>query len=832
MRYPFLFVLLVLRLALAAAIAPAETPAKPTQMLGAFITPTDAWASSAQSAAGRTARKLIDGSGWGETFPGSGVYVHTNNVGSDGTCMWNGDPNSWLVFDLGRTFRVNGIYVWNYNEGGGWNSRGVKDVAILASSDGKEFRPVGTLTLAEASGQDDDPGQTVAFPAPVSARYFKLQILSNYRGGESSGLAEVRFSNADARPVAAGVSTRKPQYARPRYPRRPIGQPLPGAENIVYPADAGVVDVTKSPYFAKGDGKRDDTAAIQKALDDHPSQGAIIYLPNGLYLISDTLHWPHGSNPGGEERETVLQGQSRAGTVIQLRDYCPGFGSARHPKAPLWTGLRPAQRFGNEIHNLTVDTGVGNPGACGLQFIANNQGGVYDVSIVSGDGQGVIGLDLGYTDEQGPCLIKNVSVRGFDLGVHVASSVDSETLEHLTLEHQNKAGFRNDGQPCTIRDLRSVNAVPAFIAAGGFSVLIGAHLQGIGAASGQPAVIADAPLSARDLHATGYQFALAARVGEKRDLAGPDIPLFLSKPAASLFGPPGPPLNLPIQETPEAPRDPLSRWAGPQKFGAKADGEGDASAAIQQAIDSGATTVYLPRGNYRIGRTVVIRGNVRRLIGCKANLSIIAPLNSQTQPVFRFAPGSQPVVTLEGINTDFSSGPFFFMEDNSARTLVLRRLGINFQGADAFHGQGPGTVFLEDVVGRYFRFHHQTVWARQFNPEGEGLHVLNDGGTLWILGLKTEGGGTLLETRKGGRTELLGSFSYTTDQGKLAPMFVIDNSQAAFSFSEVCYSGDPFATIVRETEGGETREMKMTAPDWGGHLTLFTARGAAHGITP
>jgi len=802
-------------------------PARPTQSLGAFITPTDAWASSSQTAAGRTPHKLIDGSGWGESRPGSGVYVHTSDVGSDGNCMWNGDPDSWLVFDLGRPCRINGVYVWNYNEGGGWNSRGVKGMAIFASSDGKAFRPVGTFTLAEASGRDDDAGQVVPFPAVAQARYFKFQIRSNYKGGENSGLAEVRFSNAEAKALTVRPIAWKPTYARPRYPNRGLGQPLAGAENIVYPADAGVVDVTQAPYFARGDGKADDTAAIQKALDDHPSQGAILYLPNGVYLVSDTLHWPHGGNPGGEEKETVLQGQSRVGTVLLLRDRCPGFGDARHPKAPLYTGKGPAQRFGNEIHNLTVDTGVGNPGACGIQFIANNQGGVYDVSIVSGDGQGVIGLDMGYTDEQGPCLIKNVSVRGFDLGVHVATSVASETLEHITLAGQNKAGLRNDGQPCTVRDLRSTNTVSAFVAAGGFSVLVGAHLKGTGAASGQPAVVAEAPLSARDIVTTGYKIALADRVGSRRDLAGPNIPLFLSKPAASLFGPPGPPLALPVRETPEAPWDKPSAWAAPQKYGAKADSDQDASAAIQQAIDSGATTVYLPRGDYKIGHTVVVRGNVRRIIGCKANLSIVAPLNGQAQPVFRFGDGAQPVVTVEGMNTDFGGGPFYFVEDNSARTLVLRRLAINFQAADAFHGQGPGTVFLEDVVGRYFRFHGETVWARQFNPEGDGLHVLNDGGTLWILGLKTEGGGTLLETRSGGRTELLGSFSYTTDQGKLAPMLVVIDSQAAFSFSEVCYSGDPFATIVRETRGGETREMTRTDPRWGGHLTLFTAGGPA-----
>jgi len=441
----------------------------------------------------------------------------------------------------------------------------------------------------------------------------------------------------------------------------------------------------------------------------------------------------------------------------------------------------------------------------------------------------MVGLDMGYTDEQGPCLIKNVLVRGFDLGVRIASSVDSETSEHVTVEYQNVAGVRNDGQPCPIRDLRSLNAVCAFVAAGGFSVLVGARLRGLPGAAGRAAIRADAPLSARDVETSGYGAAIADRVEGRRDIAGPDVPLFLTKPAANLFGVHGPALALPIRETPEVPWDAPSKWAAPHRTAA--EGGGDWSAVLQRAIDSGATTVYLPRGDYSVGHTVVLRGNVRRLVGCKADLNVVAPLNGEAQPVFRFGSGAQPVVTLEGLNTDFGGGPFWFMEDDPERTLVLRRLAINFGAANAFHGTGPGVVFIEDMVGRYFRLHHETVWARQFNPEGEGLHVLNDGGTLWTLGLKTEGGGTLLETRASRRAELLGSFSYTTGGGKLAPMLVVDNAQAAFSFGEVCCSGDPFAVIVRETRGAETRGMTMADPRRAGHLTLLTAGAPVHGTT-
>ena len=118
-----------------------------------------------------------------------------------------------------------------------------------------------------------------------------------------------------------------------------------------------------------------------------------------------------------------------------------------------------------------------------------------------------------------------------------------------------------------------------------------------------------------------------------------------------------------------------------------------------------------------------------------------------------------------------------------------------------------GEVFLEDVVGDDFRFRKQRVWARQLNIENEGTHLTNDGGDLWVLGYKTERGGTLLDTRGGGRSEVLGGFSYTTTAGKLAPMFVNTDSSVWAFFAEVCYSGDPFAVRVQETRGGETKNV-------------------------
>jgi serine/threonine protein kinase len=104
-----------------------------------------------------------------------------------------------------------------------------------------------------------------------------------------------------------------------------------GAGDVVFPADAGVVDVTKPPYNAKADGRTDSTAAIQMALKDFRASHAIIYLPKGTFLISDTLRWGEGLNDSSGYRRLSLQGQSGKDTVIKLKDSCTGFGDPRPP---------------------------------------------------------------------------------------------------------------------------------------------------------------------------------------------------------------------------------------------------------------------------------------------------------------------------------------------------------------------------------------------------------------------------------------------------------------------------------------------------------------------
>jgi hypothetical protein len=147
------------------------------------------------------------------------------------------------------------------------------------------------------------------------------------------------------------------------------------------------------------------------------------------------------------------------------------------------------------------------------------------------------------------------------------------------------------------------------------------------------------------------------------------------------------------------------------------------------------------------------------------------------------------------------------LEIATARTVVLR--SVSDCDLTSATGANGGEWFFEDVVTHHLKLKHQRLWCRQVNIENEGAHLVNDGGDVWILGYKTERGGTLVETRGGGKTEVFGNLSYTTTAGKLAPMFVNTDSSVFAFFAEVCFSGDPYQTLIQETRAGETKSVAL-----------------------
>ena len=586
-------------------------------------------------------------------------------------------------------------------------------------------------------------------------------------------------------------------------------EPIPKpTEFMQFPADSGAVNVMLPPYNAKGDGVTDDTRAIQRALDDHPDQHAIIYLPNGIYLVSDTLWW-------GRAHDATLQGTSRNATIIRLRDACPGFSKVKAPRPVLGTASKGKEQFRNSIRYLTVYTGANNPGATGIQFNSRN-GCVRHVLIRSGDGEGAVGLDLSYGKETGPIFVKNVTVRGFNVGVSTKNVLLSQTFEYLTLEDQRQAGLLNEGQTLSIRGLKSHGQVPAIrsTSLAGLIVLVDSELQADTDVS-FAAIENRAGMFLRNVTVKGFSLAVKQTGAAPIELPGGLIEEWASRLTSGSKTS----LNLPVKETPSLPWDPTNEWANVLAFRTDA-GSRDISDVLQRAIDSGKTTIYFPRGDYVITKPVELRGLVRRVIGCEAVLQIRPP--DERKPMLTLGGGDAPAVAIERLIVEFPAPGFVrrFIDNPSGRTLVLR----DCQGVDS-EFSGPGEIFLEGVEGRMI-FHGQKVWARQLNqtsaessPRDSWWHLQNDGGVLWVLGEESGGPGPVVTMIRGGQTEVIGGLLYSSGGAREQPLpaFVVEDGAISVSVGEVSFiKGVAYPVLVRHTWKGESRDLLLPVQAPGG----------------
>ena len=123
-------------------------------------------------------------------------------------------------------------------------------------------------------------------------------------------------------------------------------------------------------FGALGNGVADDTAALQQALD----QCDTVYLPQGIYLVRDTLRMREGN---------ALIGLNPISTQLVLEENSPAWAGMGAPKAVLETS-----RGGwNLVNGLGIDTASRNPRAVGCKWMASANSYMNDVKFVGGHGQ-------------------------------------------------------------------------------------------------------------------------------------------------------------------------------------------------------------------------------------------------------------------------------------------------------------------------------------------------------------------------------------------------------------------------------------------------------------
>lgn len=663
--------------------------------------------------------------------------------------------------------------------------------------------------------------------------------------------------------------------------------------NFKYPICDAVIDVTNPPYNADNTGKTDCTAALCKVFNDICGEykanllksreklykmedpnalitfeirkvngkhnvvfaedvpvKKIIYFPNGTYLVSDTISYYI------EEFRNILfdlpymemntqlriKGESRDGVVIKLKDNCKGFeyGNDR-PVISFDQGGTSNIAMSNMIEDITVNIGVGNPGATGIRYFANNTGAVRNVKIISEDPEFRGNTGFSVTQKYiSAGFVKNLEVVGFTYGVKITSMLLNICFEHLILKNQKRAGFYTMDTVVAIRDMQSQNTVPALYLEGtaSFVSLVDANLFG-----GHPAEAAIrqkwGQLYLRNIKSDGYEL-----LKDGGYYANPIKENYLDEYCVggpvTLFDNDKKSLNIPIEETPELQWDSLEKWVSVSSFGAKGDGITDDTNAIRAAMNSGASTIYFDGPKYLIDGVIEIPATVNRVNFMFCDLLSGKKLaSSHRTGAFKVVGESDtPLIIEDLIAFELFYGYCTFIEHATKRTLVLSDLQTQATSL-YFNSVSGGKVFLENVGNTLggvpsagsrteplpfedkfpysretasFEFNGQKVFARHLNPERSLHEVVNNGGTLWVHGCKTEEEGTAFETYNGGSTEVVG-FIAAIGLDKEFPLIVNDNSNTSVFGTTFCMNiNQRWPVFVKEVQNGEekvTRDIDL-----------------------
>ncbi|WP_078031854.1 glycosyl hydrolase family 28-related protein [Massilia sp. KIM] len=500
----------------------------------------------------------------------------------------------------------------------------------------------------------------------------------------------------------------------------------------------------------KGDGKADDSDALQQAIDSAANKGAggVVFLPSGRYRITRTILIPIAVRVYGigKTRPVLLLAPNTPGfqkgvanMVIFTGTDTYGIGRVAMPvpsAVPFSTEPGKAVRDANSatfysvLSNVDFEVGEGNPAASGVRMhtaqhsnlshidfrMGSGLSGVYQVGNIAynlrfyGGRYGILAektspawqftlldshfdgqRDAAIREHEAALTLANTDIRNTPVGIEINRGYGDWLWGHdVRFENVSKAGviISNENNVYTQVGFERISArnVPVF-----------AHFRDSG----------------KKVEGKGRAYQVT-EFNHGLKLSG------LGQPGQ--FDTNFKTAALPAKEKTERilrALPPTRDWASVHEYGAKGDGVSDDTAAIQKAIDS-QRVVYLPLGIYVVNDTIRLKPDTV-LIGLHPGLTQLrlpngSPLyqgSDTPKAILESARGGDAIITGIGINSG---------EVNNRAVGILWRAGekslvddIRFQwsaGADTDpYKKGP-------------RFNTSAWWDRQYP-------------NLWV----TDGGG-------------------------------------------------------------------------------------------
>ncbi|MDB5456459.1 MAG: gluconolaconase, partial [Caulobacter sp.] len=410
---------------------------------------------------------------------------------------------------------------------------------------------------------------------------------------------------------------------------------------VAKPDDPNAITVV-----AKGDGRTDDTQAIQAAIDAAAKKkiGGVVFLPSGRYRISRTIFiWP----------AVRIYGVGPTRPVFVLADNTPGFqtgvanmflftgedqygvGRAAVPP-PTSTPFNDkifdatSSTFYSALSNVDFEIGAGNPATAAVRartaqhsflshidfHLGSALAGVYQVGNVGEDLHfygGRYGIltektspawqytlvdsqfegqrDAAIREHEADLTLVNVGIKNVPVGIEIDEGYDDSLWgKDVRFENVSKAAviISNEGNAFT--QVGFDNAVASNVPTFARFRRSGKTVAGAGARYQVKAF--NYGLTLPGLGATG-QFATKMEATPLK---------VLPKPTRAIRAQP-----------------PIAQWTNVQALGAKGDGATDDTAVLQKAID-GHRVLYFPMGRYIVSDTLKLKPDTV-LIGLHPNLT-------------------------------------------------------------------------------------------------------------------------------------------------------------------------------------------------------------------
>jgi hypothetical protein len=207
----------------------------------------------------------------------------------------------------------------------------------------------------------------------------------------------------------------------------------------IQPLSKGYIDVTKGPYFAKGDSITDDTQAINNAINDARDGNFAVFFPGDkVFFVSNQLKCVRTNNNPSRKYGIQMFGSTKGKKpVIKLKDGSTVTGNTLIYYHAVFNGAADASRH-YMSHYRGIDINMGNNPAVnalsmeGAQYCSIEDVNIYGKSFNSGisslPGSG------GFT--------VNVSVDGGNYGIYQSAYRPNPTITGLTLTNQAISGIR------------------------------------------------------------------------------------------------------------------------------------------------------------------------------------------------------------------------------------------------------------------------------------------------------------------------------------------------------------------------------------------------------